>query len=242
VTGYESIAVLRAGDRFVSERDGVTTRHLLSFGDHYDPSRTSYGPLIAHNDETLAPGAGYALHRHSGVEIVTWVVSGRLVHTDDAGIETALTAGTVQALSTGCGMGHAERSIDEPTRFVQMWLSGGDVDARPHYRAAHVNDVDLRSRLVPIAGGPTTAAQSDLPLPLRSSDARCLAGRVGAGERRRLPAAQLVHVFVVAGSVALADVRLDAGDSALVYECADATLAGVASEAEALVWALGDGR
>src|SRR5881396_2472897 len=157
MSAYGSIDVLRDADRFVTERDGITTRHLLSFGGHYEPARTSIGPLIAHNDERLAAGHGYPSHRHSGVEIVTWVVSGRLLHSDGAGGRTVLEAGSVQVLSAGSGVVHEERAADVPTRFIQMWLTLDAADAVPVHAAATAYD-DLRSRLVPVARGGADAA------------------------------------------------------------------------------------
>ena len=67
-----------------SER-GVITTHEFSFGEHYDPERISFGPLVAHNVETLEPGSGYEPHVHRDVEIVTWVTDGSLEHDDDHG-------------------------------------------------------------------------------------------------------------------------------------------------------------
>ena len=42
--------------------------------------------LVAHNDELLPPGTGYADHPHTDLEIVTWVLSGALRHTSTVGL------------------------------------------------------------------------------------------------------------------------------------------------------------
>ncbi|MDQ1487356.1 MAG: quercetin 2,3-dioxygenase, partial [Actinomycetota bacterium] len=63
-----------AGSRFVTQTDSVLSRHSFSFGPHYDPTNTRFGVLVAHNDDVLAPGAGFPLHPHRDVEIITWVV------------------------------------------------------------------------------------------------------------------------------------------------------------------------
>ncbi|HEY7044818.1 MAG TPA: pirin family protein, partial [Nocardioidaceae bacterium] len=59
----ERVQVRRSAERFTTVGEGVRTRHLLSFADHYDPDLTSLGPLVAHNDEVVEPGSGYAPHR-----------------------------------------------------------------------------------------------------------------------------------------------------------------------------------
>ena len=38
------------------------TRHSFSFGEHYDPDRVGFGPLLALNDETVRAGTGYPEH------------------------------------------------------------------------------------------------------------------------------------------------------------------------------------
>ena len=50
---------------------GWSPTHGFSFGEHYDPERHRFGPLVAHNVETLEPGSGYEPHVHRDVEIVT---------------------------------------------------------------------------------------------------------------------------------------------------------------------------
>jgi redox-sensitive bicupin YhaK (pirin superfamily) len=244
----------RSAERFTTVGDGVRTRHLVSFGDHYDPARTSLGPLIAHNDEVVEPGSGYAPHRHRGVEIVTWVVAGRLVHRDRDG-EAVLVAGGAQVLRAGSGVEHEETggsmdaADDDPltaprplgaTRFIQMWLPS-DEAAPPHHSTAHFDDASLRSRLTAVAAGPGVPDVGDAAvLELATPSARLFAGRLSAGTTRSLPTAAGVHLFVVGGSLTVtgldADVRLDAGDSALLTH-ADGAECAAAGSAEVLVWA-----
>lgn len=115
------IEIRRAGDRTVTYGEGITTRHGFSSGAHYDPGNVSFGRLIAHDLHVLAPGAGFDPHRHRGVEIVSWVLAGTLLHDGT----NAVRHGTVQHLSAGDGVEHSERNggTDE-LRFVQMTLLG----------------------------------------------------------------------------------------------------------------------
>jgi quercetin 2,3-dioxygenase len=246
VTATGSVLVRRSAERFETVGDGVRTRHLLSFAEHYDPALTSLGPLIAHNDEVVEPGAGYASHPHRGVEIVTWLVAGRLIHRESGG-EAILGPGSAQVLSAGSGARHEElagpTATSEPTRFVQMWLRSDDPDAGPRHTTARFDDYELRTRMVPIAAGEAALAgpgkQPALVLGVRG--AVCLAGRMAAGATRALPAAGSTHVFVVNGDVSLAgqeldEVRLTAGDSALLADAADLACMALA-DAEVVVWA-----
>lgn len=76
------------------------------------------------NHDVLAPGAGFDPHRHSGVDLVTYVVSGGLEHHDSTGHAAVVRAGEVQVLRSGDGVTHSERnaSMTEPVEYVQMWV------------------------------------------------------------------------------------------------------------------------
>ena len=64
---------------------GRRTQHGFSFGAHYDPDWLSFGPIVCHDDHLLGAGKGFDEHPHSDLEIVTFVVSGSLRHTDSLG-------------------------------------------------------------------------------------------------------------------------------------------------------------
>ena len=98
------------------------------------PTNIGFGPLIAINEERVAPGAGYDEHHHADVEIVTWVLEGVLAHEDSTGQRGRGRPGTAQRLSAGTGVQHAERNASrtEPLRFVQMMLASAHVD-EPEY-------------------------------------------------------------------------------------------------------------
>jgi quercetin 2,3-dioxygenase len=247
VTTAGEVRVQRSADRFVTVGNGVRTSHLLSFGDHYDPSRTTIGPVIAHNDEIVDPGAGYALHRHRGIEIVTWVVAGRLAHRDSAG-EGVLGPGSAQLLGAGSGVDHEETAaiadgrVTSPTRFIQMWLAADRPDSEPRYASAQFDAAALRSQLVPVAAGAEVDVDPAVPKPLRLDvrGASCLVGRLAPGDERRLPATDGSHLFVVSGAVDIAggseDLgRLDAGDSAVLSDL-PGSVCRAHDEAEIVVW------
>lgn len=133
------IEVRRAGDRFRTAGAGVETFHSFSFGRHYDPGNVGFGPIMAINEERLAPGAGYDDHHHADAEIVTWVVEGALDHADSTGQHGTVTPGLAQRLSAGTGVTHAERnaSATEPLTFVQMMLRSRQEGA-PEYAQVRV--------------------------------------------------------------------------------------------------------
>ncbi len=84
-----------------------------------------FGPLVVSNHDLLAPGAGFDEHVHSGVDLVTYVVSGALQHRDSTGHASVVEAGRLQVLHAGDGVRHSERNAlaSEPVEYVQMWVT-----------------------------------------------------------------------------------------------------------------------
>ncbi|MFK0137757.1 pirin family protein [Streptomyces murinus] len=215
------IDVRRAAERYPGgdPAAGIETRHAFSFGPHYDPDNLRFGPLIACNEERLAPGAGFDEHPHSHTEIVTWVIEGELTHRDSAGHERTVRAGDVQHLSAAAGVRHVERNDGEgPLAFLQMWLAPLEPGGEPSYDIVP-GIADATPYAVPAAG------------------AMLHVRRLGAGERTAVPDAASLYVHVVRGAVRLDDAELGAGDAARITGARN--LAAVAvTPAELLVWEL----
>ncbi|MCW2783604.1 MAG: hypothetical protein JWP74_121 [Marmoricola sp.] len=222
-----SIDVRRAGDRFVTEDGGRSTRHSFAFGRHYDPENLGFASLVALNDETLPPGTGYADHPHADVEIVTWVLEGALRHTGADGASGVLLPGDVQRISAGTGIVHAETT--EPgvrTRFLQTWLRPDAPGGLPSYGIA---------RGAATGGGLVEVVGPDGVLAVGTSGAQLLLADT-ATDRLVLPEAPRLHLFVVSGRVVLDDDELADGDAARMTDQGGRTLEVVEPGAVA-VWA-----
>ena len=201
----------RTGDRYVTERPGVRSLHSFSFGHHYDPANLGFGQLLAHNEELLAPGAGFAAHPHRDVEIVTWVLQGELLHEDNHGHRGRLGPGAVGRMSAGHGTVHSEsNSAAGPTRFVQLWLAADTPGAAPTYAHSDTASDLARGGWVALAAG----AGREAAVGLDVRGAVLWAARLAAGEQRTLPDAPLVHLFVASGAVLVEQVAtLTTGDA-----------------------------
>jgi redox-sensitive bicupin YhaK (pirin superfamily) len=129
----DAISVVRADARTLSQHDGIRTLHVFAAGADYDADNVSFGALVGVDDHTLAPGAEFSEHAHRGVAIVTWVVSGTLRHSDDAGGEALLGPGDCAVQIAGSGVRHVEAnaSPSDPVRFVQTTLVSA-TDAPSH--------------------------------------------------------------------------------------------------------------
>lgn len=217
-----------ARDRFRTVAEGRTTWHSFSFGSHYDPHNVGFASLVAHNDELLPPGTGYADHPHADLEIVSWVLSGSLRHRSAVG-SGVLGPGQVQRLSAGSGVVHSERADGpEQTRFLQTWVRPDVPGLKPGYVSADVEIggdwtcvADAQGRgVIPIAAGGTSLYVSDLQ----------------PGTRRALPDAPRLHLFVATGQVMLGERLLEPGDAARLVGEGGRALSAEGS-AQVLVWA-----
>lgn len=196
-----SVRVCRAADRFVTRRDGIVSRHSFSFGGHYDPANTAFGPLVACNEELLAAGAGFPDHPHRGLEIVTWVLQGALAHRDSTGTQATVLPGTVQWLRTGTGIVHSEmNAAEQPTSFVQLWLVSDEPSRPPSYELHDAGEALAEGGLAPVlaVGGRAVLHVA----------------RLEPGQQVVLPEGGLTHLLVGRGTVDLADEVLATGDTA----------------------------
>ncbi|MEV0784119.1 pirin family protein [Streptomyces sp. NPDC050423] len=214
------ISVRRSGDRFRGgdEAAGIESRHSFSFGTFYDPDNLRFGPVLACNEERLAPGAGFDEHPHSHTEIVTWVVEGELTHRDSTGRATVVRAGDVQHLSAAAGVRHVERNDgDAPLTFLQIWLAPLEPGGEPSYTTV-----------------PGIADSTPYALP--EAGAMLHVRRLGEGGRTAVPDAPGVYVHVVRGGVRLGDEELAAGDAVRITGETGLELVAAGAAAEVLVW------
>jgi redox-sensitive bicupin YhaK (pirin superfamily) len=230
-----SIEVRRAADRQESRADGIVSWHSFAFGPHYDPANTRFGELVAHNDDALAPGAGFPEHPHRDLEIVTWVVSGALQHADSTGGSAILHPGVVGRLSTGAGVRHSETNASSgETRYVQMWLLP-DAEGLPSYATADLSAALEGGGFVAVASGSQSSA-----ITIRCN-ATLFVARLPAGATAAIPASALLHVFVARGSVTVSvddeEVQLLSGDAARLTGALDVRVESTA-DAEVLAWVM----
>jgi quercetin 2,3-dioxygenase len=228
-----SLRVRRDADRARTRTPWLDSRHSFSFGAHYDPADTHHGLLLAHNEEVVAPGPGFAEHPHRHTEIVTWVLSGALHHEDSAGHAGVVTPGLAQRMSAGSGIRHAERADGAgPVRFVQMWVVPDEPDGEPGYAQRDVTP-DLRGGgLVPVVSG----RSGDAAVRIAQRGATLHAARLEPGRSVALPDAPYLHLFVARGAVALEGAGpLAEGDAARCTAVGGQRVTATAP-AEILVW------
>src|SRR5687768_14443694 len=64
-----TVEIRRGTHRFKDRAEGRVTLHSFAFGEHYDPERLEFGPMVCHDEHLLGSGRGFDTHRHSNLEI-----------------------------------------------------------------------------------------------------------------------------------------------------------------------------
>jgi len=133
--GPQSKQVTRSKERFHTKMDWLDSRHSFSFGGHYDPDRTGFGPLRVVNDDWISPGGGFPPHPHKDMEIISIVLHGQLQHKDSLGNGSIIKPGEIQYMSAGKGVVHSEfnPSEEEATHLMQIWIHPNEEGLDPRY-------------------------------------------------------------------------------------------------------------
>jgi redox-sensitive bicupin YhaK (pirin superfamily) len=240
------VDVRRAAERAASDFGWLDSKHSFSFGRHYDPRNTHFGLLLVNNDDVVDPGTGFETHPHRDMEIVTWVLRGRLVHQDSQGHNGLIYPGLAQRMSAGRGILHSEKNDsrlltgetgdDEPVHFVQMWVVPDESGIAPGYEQLEIGDELLRGGLVPVASG-MPHHRDAAAIRIAQRHAALHAARLAPGQSVAIPDAPFVHLFVAEGSAALEGPgHLATGDAARIAGGAGQRVTAGPAGAELLVW------
>ena len=230
-----SVDIRRAESRAHTKIDWLDSYHSFSFGQHYDPSNTHHGLLLVSNDDRVRAGTGFGTHGHQDMEIVTWVLEGRLEHNDSEGNHGDLYPGLAQRMSAGTGIRHSEAnpSAVEDVHFVQMWVPPDTKGIAPSYEQRDVNAELDRGGLCAIASGQGHIGA----ISLHQRDAVLWGGRLQPDETVDIPSGPHVHVFVARGHGDFADSGpLLEGDAARCTNAGALRFTAGAEGAEILVW------
>jgi quercetin 2,3-dioxygenase len=240
-----SVSIRRAADRFATEIPWLDSHHSFSFGSHWDPANTHFGLLLVSNDDRVQAGTGFDTHPHRDMEIITWVLSGSLVHQDSEGHNGVIYPGLAQRMSAGTGIFHSEKNDawkltggpahSDPVRFIQMWVVPDEEGIEPGYEQSEIQDDLLKGGLVLVASG-MAGHRDHAAIRINQHSAALYAARMDDAATVVLPDAPYVHLFVARGSVDLeGSGKLDEGDAARLTS-AEGEMVTATGDTEILVW------
>lgn len=211
------ITVRKSADRGHANYGWLDTYHTFSFGRYYDPNHRGFGPLRVINDDRISPGQGFGEHPHADMEIISYVVAGKLAHTDSLGHTRTISPGEVQRMSAGAGIEHAEfnPSTSEPVHLLQIWIMPSTRGVNPAYDQKVFPIHEQHNRLHQIAS--PDGADGSLVI---HQDARVFAGVLdaGTGVQRTIAPGRRAWLQVARGAATVNGKALAAGDGAAITD------------------------
>lgn len=190
--------------------------------------------------------AGFPKHPHRGIETISYLVQGQMMHRDSLGHEDTIGDGEVQWMTAGSGIQHEEKlPASERLLGVQLWLNLPAKDkmvapAYHHIKREDIPEVAIDGGKVRVLAGSFNGVQGfqGSYLPLDYFDVQLEAGKaatIATDPARRTMVFTLLGDAVVEGE-AIAEktaVKLASGDS-LHLESADAPVHILVMSAPAL--------
>jgi redox-sensitive bicupin YhaK (pirin superfamily) len=217
--------------------DWLDSRHTFSFASYYDPAWMGFGPLRVINEDRVAPGAGFAPHRHANMEILSYVLEGGLAHRDDHGGGGVIRAGELQWMGAGHGIEHSEFNASDaaPVHFLQIWIQPDRLNAKPAYAQRAVVGEDARGRWLLLAS--PDGAEGSLAI---RQDARLYVTRLdaGAGLEHALDPLRRYWLQVTRGGVEAVGRTLGAGDAMGLVQESGALALTATADSEVLLFDL----
>lgn len=193
----------------------LDTLHTFSFDDYFDPAQTGFRALRVINEDRVAPEAGFPMHPHREMEIITYVISGSLAHRDSLGSGSVISSEDVQVMSAGTGIVHSEfnPSPTEEVHLLQIWIRPAKAGVTPRYEQKSFPATQKANQLCLLASSSGEAGSIML-----YQDVKLYAAVLEPGPRitYRLADNRAAWIQLISGEVSLGDSVLRAGDGAAV--------------------------
>ncbi|CAJ1965685.1 unnamed protein product [Cylindrotheca closterium] len=185
-----------------TNKNWLKSRFHFSFAEYRNPKNSSYGVLRVLNDDLVQPMRGFGAHPHANMEIVTYIVNGKLTHEDSMGTSQSLGRGSIQFMTAGSGITHSEHNhTDKPLRFIQTWIVPERRGLSPNYGGYDASDKLVKNQVRHLASSIKDNA-NDTPVKL-NQDVNCRAGELELGKSVSvdLPEGRQAYLLCVEGSL-----------------------------------------
>jgi redox-sensitive bicupin YhaK (pirin superfamily) len=230
------ITVRRARERGGGDYGWLTTRHTFSFSEYWDPRWMGFRSLRVINEDYVAAASGFPTHPHSDMEIITYVLEGKLEHKDSLGTGSVILPGDGQRMTAGRGIRHSEYnpSKDERVHLYQIWILPEKKSLEPSYEQRSFPPEEKQGKLRLIAS--PDAKDGSVKI---NQDARLYVTLLKPAEAVEYRFGKNRHGWlqVAKGSVELNGNKLEQGDGAALSDEPEITIQG-AEDSEVLLFDL----
>ncbi|MBI4852783.1 MAG: pirin family protein [Acidobacteria bacterium] len=142
-------------ERGKTEIDWLKSYHSFSFNTYYDPTHIHFRSLRVINEDYVKEGGGFPTHSHQNMEIITYILSGKLEHKDSLGNGSIIHPGEIQRMSAGTGISHSEYNGSElePVHFLQIWIIPEKKGLSPGYEQKSISKTFNKWHLIASQNG-----------------------------------------------------------------------------------------
>ncbi len=195
---------------------GITVRdHFRMTPENEGGPHYRLGPLRTLADTTIEGHAGFPMHAHRDMEIVSYICEGTLCHQDTLGNRGRLGPGDVQVMTTGTGIRHSEVNEEAAeVRMFQLWILPDTPGLDPGYVDSVRPKDGAAGRLCVLASG-MASRPGGVPI---HQDAAVLGADLEAGKTVEVGLAPGRQAYVLAahGRLSLDGAELALRDGAVV--------------------------
>ena len=151
------------------------------------------------------------------MEIITYILSGKLEHKDSLGTGSVILPGDGQRMTAGRGIRHSEfnPSTTDSAHLLQIWILPDKQGHEPSYEQKSFPEAEKRGKLRLIASN--DGADGSVKI---NQDAKLFASLLAPGEevKHTLGAKRHAWVQVAKGEIELNGEKLNQGDGAAVSD------------------------
>ena len=230
------LTIRRSNDRGGGDHGWLKTSHTFSFNDYWDDKWMGFRSLRVINEDWVAPNSGFPTHPHRDMEIITYVLSGRLEHKDSLGTGTVILPGDGQRMSAGRGIRHSEfnPSPAEKVHLLQIWIEPDKAGREPGYEQKRFPEAEKRGRFRLIASNDGVEGSVKI-----NQDAKLFVTLLSPGEevKHALGAKRYAWLQVAKGAIELNGQNLQQGDGAAASDEKELTIKA-STDAEVLLFDL----
>ena len=211
------IKIRRSEERGGGDHGWLKTHHTFSFNDFWDQEWMGFRSLRVINEDWVAPNNGFPTHPHRDMEIITYILEGKIEHKDSLGTGSVILPGDGQRMTAGSGIRHSEfnPSATDAAHLLQIWIQPEKAGLQPSYEQKSFPEEEKRGKLRVVAS--RDAQDGSVKI---NQDAKLYVSLLEPGE-------EVSHEFgngrhgwlqVARGTVELNGKRLAQGDGAAISD------------------------
>ena len=231
------ITIRRSETRGHADRGWLNSHHTFTFGSYQDDTQMGFRSLRVINEDTVAPAKGFGAHGHRDMEIISYVLKGKLGHKDSMGHEEVLGPNEIQVMSAGTGVVHSEfnASETEPVHFLQIWIEPEQKSLPSSYQQLAFDPAERADGWKLLV-----APQKEKGVAQINQDASVSVTMLRPQQQRTYALLPNRHawVHVISGRVALNGEELKEGDAAALSNIEQIALTGELEGTEVLLFDL----